>query len=134
MTDDEIEKYKLNMRFSNASNSQPPVDFADRARWNFNTPQAALLGSSKIPPGYYGGVPINMPTSGAGGCCAPKWSELSGAQRRDGVIAFVIAFFFRRGPVGFRGQRNDLDMGLRCIALRFDAGVRIELFSTSRDR
>lgn len=97
MTDDEIEKYKLNMRFSNASNSQPPVDFADRARWNFNTRQAALLGSSKIPPGYYGGVPINIPTSGAGGCCAPKWSELSGAQRRDGVIAFVIAGFFAAG-------------------------------------
>lgn len=97
MTDDEIEKYKLNMGFSNASNSQPTVDLADRARWDFNTQQAALLDSSKIPPGYYGGAPINMPTYGAGGGSAPKWSELSGAQRRDVVIAFVIAGFFAVG-------------------------------------
>ena len=92
------------MGFSNASNSQPPVDLADCARWDFNTPQAALLGSSKIPLGYYGGVPINMPTYGAGGCSSPKWSELSGAQRRDGVIAFVIAGFFAAGLWVFKDK------------------------------
>lgn len=89
------EKYLLELGYSNASNSPPPTDLADRAVWEQNT--RMLHDTSRVPPGVYGGTSINMPEYSSGGGSAPKWSELSGAQRRDVIIAFAIAGLFAVG-------------------------------------
>lgn len=91
------ETYNLNQGFSNATNSPPPADLAQRAMWEQNTRLAAMHDSSNIPAGYYDGIPINMPESSSGVSISFSWSELSGPQRRDAIIALVIAVLFAVG-------------------------------------
>lgn len=94
---DDNETWKLNQGFSNATNSPPPADPYQRSVWEYNTRQAAAHDSSNIPGGHYNGIPINMPDYSSGGGGAFNWSELSGPERRDRIIALIIAALFGIG-------------------------------------
>lgn len=94
---DDIETWKLNQGFSNATNSAPPAESYQRSVWEQNTRQAAAHDSSNIPPGYYNGIPINMPDYSSGGGGSYKWSDYSKSQQRDTIIALIIAALFGIG-------------------------------------